>query len=192
MEASALTTASHRGLLVRRSPLLRLQSDERLVTLIRGGHDRAFEVLFDRYQSRLLAFCRHLLSSLQDAEDVLQEVFVAAHTAMLADDRPIKARPWLYRIARNRCLNYLRRPVAEGHETMDMLPHHNGATTLEEVERRGESRALLGDMAELPETQRTALLLREIDDLSYTEVAQAMGTTLPAVKSLLVRARMAL
>src|SRR6266513_2839182 len=115
MEASALTTASHRGLLVRRSPLLRLQSDDRLVALIRGGHDRAFEVLFDRYQSRLLAFCRHLLSSLQDAEDVLREVFVAAHTAMLSDDRPIKARPWLYRIARNRCLNHLRRPRSEEH-----------------------------------------------------------------------------
>ena len=63
MEASALTTASHSGLLARRSPLLRLQSDEKLVALIRDGHVRAFEVLFDRYQDRLLGFCRHLLHS---------------------------------------------------------------------------------------------------------------------------------
>src|SRR5438105_2991124 len=63
MEASALTTASHSGLLARRSPLLRLQSDEKLVALIRDGHDRAFEVLFDRYQSRLLMFCRHLVGT---------------------------------------------------------------------------------------------------------------------------------
>src|SRR5436189_1366422 len=145
MEASALTTASHRGLLVRRSPLLRLQSDERLVTLIRGGHDRAFEVLFDRYQSRLLAFCRHLLSSLQDAEDVLQEVFVAAHTAMLADDRPIKARPWLYRIARNRCLHHLRKPGADGQDSMDVHPHGNGVTTLDRVQRREEIRTIVAD-----------------------------------------------
>jgi RNA polymerase sigma factor (sigma-70 family) len=192
MAASALTTASHSGLLVRRSPLLRLQGDERLVALIRDGHDRAFEVLFDRYQSRLLAFCRNLLNSLQDAEDVLQEVFVAAHTAMLADDRPIKARPWLYRIARNRCLNHLRRPVAQGQDSMDVLPHENGTTTLERVQGREELRAIVADMNELPETQRSALLLREIDDLSYPEIAQAMGTTLPAVKSLLVRARMSL
>ena len=51
-----------------------------------------------------------MLGSTEDAEDVLQEVFAAAYNAMLADDRPINARPWLYRIARNRCLNHLRRP----------------------------------------------------------------------------------
>ena len=76
----------------------------------------AFEALFDRYHSRLLAFCRHMLRSTEDAEDVLQEVFVKAHAAMLADERPINARPWLYRIARNRCLNHLRRPAPEGQD----------------------------------------------------------------------------
>jgi len=192
MEASALTSAGHSGLLARRSPLLRLQSDERLVALIREGHDRAFEVLFDRYQTRLLAFCRHLVNSVQDAEDVLQEVFVAAHGAMLADERAINARPWLYRIARNRCLNHLRRPVAEGQDSMDIHAHSNGANTLEQVQNREELRQIFSDVHDLPETQRTALVLREIDDLSYTEIAQAMGTTLPAVKSLLVRARMSL
>src|SRR5262245_27370378 len=169
MEASALTTASHGGLLGRRSPLLRLQSDEKLVALIREGHDRAFEVLFDRYQARLLTFCRHLLHSAPDAEDVLQEVFVAAHTAMIADERPISARPWLYRIARNRCLNYLRRPVPEGQDSMDVHPHEHGTTTLEQVQQREELREIVADMKELPETQRTAMVLREIDDLTYTE-----------------------
>src|SRR6185436_17971022 len=83
-----------------RSPLLRLQSDEKLIALIRRGQHGAFDALFQRYQSRLLAFCRHMLGSTEDAEDVLQEVFTAAFNAMLADDRPINARPWLYRIAR--------------------------------------------------------------------------------------------
>ncbi len=193
MEASALTTTSQSGVLSRSTPLLRLQGDDRLVAMIRQGHDRAFEVLFDRYQSRLLAFCRHMLRSPQDAEDVLQEVFAAAHTAMLADDRPINARPWLYRIARNRCLNHLRRPPgAEGIDSMDIHPHENGTSTLEYVQRREELRAIVADVQDLPETQRTALVLREIDDLSYTEIAQAMGATMPAVKSLLVRARMSL
>ncbi len=192
MEASALTHASRGGLLGRRSPLLRLQGDERLVALIREGNEHAFEVLFDRYHSRLLAFCRHMLRSAEDAEDVLQEVFVKAHAAMLADTRAINARPWLYRIARNRCLNHLRRPVPEGQDSMDIMPAEGGVTTADRVQKREEFRALIVDVGDLPETQRTALLLREIDALSYEEIAAAMDTTIPAVKSLLVRARMSL
>jgi RNA polymerase sigma factor (sigma-70 family) len=192
MEASALTTASHGGLLGRRSPLLKLQGDEKLVALIRQGHEHAFDVLFERYHSRLLAFCRHMLRSTEDAEDVLQEVFVKAHAAMLADDRPINARPWLYRIARNRCLNHLRRPVADGQDSMDILVGEGGVTTADRVQKREDFRQLVADVQDLPETQRTALLLREIDALSYEEIAQTMDTTVPAVKSLLVRARMSL
>ena len=192
MEASALTHAGRRGLLPRRSPVLRLQGDERLVALIRSGHDRAFEALFDRYHGRLLAFCRSMLKSEQDAEDVLQEVFVAAHKAMLGDDRRINVRPWLYRIARNRCLNHLRKPVPEGQDTMDFHPHENGTTTDDRVQKREELRLLIADVQMLPETQRTALLLREIDALSYEEIAEAMDGTIPSVKSLLVRARITL
>jgi RNA polymerase sigma factor (sigma-70 family) len=193
MEASTLTHASSRaGILGRRSPLLKLQGDEKLVALIREGHEHAFEVLFERYHSRLLAFCRHMLRSQEDAEDVLQEVFVKAHAAMLADDRHINARPWLYRIARNRCLNHLRRPVPEGQDSMDVLVGEGGVTTAERVQRREEFRALVADVRDLPETQRTALLLREMDALSYEEIAETMDTTVPAVKSLLVRARMSL
>jgi RNA polymerase sigma factor (sigma-70 family) len=192
VEASALIHASRRGLLARRSRVLKLQGDEKLVALIRAGHDRAFEALFDRYHSRLLAFCQHMLSSKEDAEDVLQDVFVAAHKAMLADNRRINVRPWLYRIARNRCLNHLRRPVPEGQDSMDILPHENGASTLERVQNREEFRRLVADVGHLPETQRTALLLREVDAMSYEEIAQAMDTTVPSVKSLLVRARITL
>ena len=193
MEASTLTPATSRaGILGRRSPLLKLQGDERLVALIRDGHDHAFDVLFERYHSRLLAFCRHMLRSTEDAEDVLQEVFVKAHAAMIADDRHINVRPWLYRIARNRCLNHLRRPVPEGQDSMDVMVGENGVTTAERVQKREDFRALVVDVGELPETQRTALLLREMDALSYEEIALTMDTTIPAVKSLLVRARMSL
>jgi len=193
MEASTLTHASSRaGILGRRSPLLKLQGDEKLVALIRDGHEHAFEVLFERYHSRLLAFCRHMLRSQEDAEDVLQEVFVKAHGAMLADERHINARPWLYRIARNRCLNHLRRPVPEGQDSMDILVGEGGVTTADRVQCREDFRALVADVRDLPETQRTALLLREMDALSYEEIAETMDTTVPAVKSLLVRARMSL
>ncbi len=145
-----------------------------------------------RYQPRLLAFCRHMLGSQEDAEDVLQEVFAASFNAICADERPINARPWLYRIARNRCLNHLRRPQPAGQDSMDVFERDGGITTADTVHKREEFRHIVADVQELPETQRTALLLREIDALSYEQIAEAMDTTVPSVKSLLVRARVAL
>jgi RNA polymerase sigma factor (sigma-70 family) len=174
------------------SPLLRLQPDERLIALTRRGQHAAFETLFSRYHSRLLSFCRHMLSSREDAEDVLQEVFAAAFNAVLADDRPINVRPWLYRIARNRSLNHLRRASAIGVDSMDIHFAEHGLSTGDQVLRREGFRQLIGDVQQLPETQRTALLLREIDALSYEQIAVAMDTTVPSVKSLLVRARISL
>ncbi len=192
MEASALTTASRRGLLVRRSPLLKLQRDEGLVSLVRSGNPGAFETVVDRYQARLLGFCRQMLGSTEDAEDVLQEVFVNAYKAMLADNREINLRPWLYRIARNRCLNHLRKPTPDATDTMDSLPEVEAASTHERAHNREEFRQLLKDVNKLPETQRSALLLREMDAMSYEDIAHSMETTVPSVKSLLVRARISL
>jgi len=174
------------------SPLLRLQGDERLVALTRRGNQAAYEALVARYQARLLAFCRHMLSSREDAEDVLQEVFAAAFNAMLADDRAINVRPWLYRIARNRCLNHLRKQTAIGVDSMDIHLAEHGTTTADKVHDREDFRQLVADVQTLAETQRTALLLREIDALSYEQIAEAMETTVPSVKSLLVRARVSL
>src|SRR5688572_32794315 len=108
------------------SPLLRLQSDERLIVLVRRGNNAAFETLVARYQARLLAFCRHMLASREDAEDVLQEVFTAAFNAILADSREINVRPWLYRIARNRSLNHLRKTQAVGVDSMDVHLSEHG------------------------------------------------------------------
>ncbi|MEA2255375.1 MAG: hypothetical protein QOG35_1420, partial [Solirubrobacteraceae bacterium] len=156
------------------------------------GNQAAYEAMVARYQSRLLAFCRHMLGSREDAEDVLQEVFAAAFNAMIADERPLNVRPWLYRIARNRSLNHLRRTQAIGVDSMDVHLSDNGASTADKVHRREEFRQLVQDVQGLPETQRTALLLREIDALSYDQIAEAMETTVPSVKSLLVRARVSL
>jgi RNA polymerase sigma factor (sigma-70 family) len=193
MEVSALKYHGHAGTgLHGRSPLLRLQSDERLITLLRRGNTAAFEVLVSRYESRLLAFCRHLLGSREDAEDVLQEVMTAAFNAIVADERPINVRPWLYRIARNRSLNHLRRTQAIAVDTMDFQLSEHGATTADKVHEREAFRLLVGDIHELPETQKTALVLREMDAMSYEQIAEAMETTVSSVKSLLVRARLSL
>ena len=189
MEVSALKTPV---VLRGPTPFLRLQSDERLVEMTRRGNQAAYEALVARYQSRLQSFCRHMLGSKEDAEDVLQEVFAAAFNAMLADDRPINVRPWLYRIARNRSLNHLRRQRAVGVDSMDVHLAEGGITTADKVQRREDLRLLVSDVQDLAETQRTALLLREIDALSYEQIAEAMETTVPAIKSLLVRARVSL
>ncbi len=192
MEVSSLSHPSSIAGLRGPSALLRLQSDERLIALTRRGQHAAFEVLCARYQSRLLSFCRHMLASREDAEDVLQEVFAAAFNAVLADERDINVRPWLYRIARNRSLNHLRRASAIGVDSMDVHYSEHGLSTGDKVMRRESFRELIADVHELPETQRTALLLREIDALSYEQIADAMETTIPSVKSLLVRARISL
>jgi RNA polymerase sigma factor (sigma-70 family) len=174
------------------SPLLRLASDERLIELTRRGQQAAFEALVGRYQVRLLAFCRHMLRSREDAEDVLQEVFAAAFNAILADSREINVRPWLYRIARNRSLNHMRRQSAIGVDSMDTHFADAGQSTSERAHKREEFRLLVEDIGHLPETQRSALVLREMDALSYEQIADVMDTTVPSVKSLLVRARIGL
>jgi DNA-directed RNA polymerase specialized sigma24 family protein len=75
---------------------------------------------------------------------------------------------------------------------MDVMVGDNGVTTADTVQKREDFRNLVVDVQDLPETQRTALLLREIEALSYEDIALTMDTTIPAVKSLLVRARMSL
>src|SRR3954471_1478095 len=134
-----LSTAAHAGALsaapTLRSPLLRFAADEKLIALVRRGRDDAFEVLVDRYRARILAFCRNMLRSAEDAEDVLQEVLVNAYRAIRADTRPIAVKPWLYRIARNRCLNEIRKHGAATVESMDVFEAVE-PTTGETVERR--------------------------------------------------------
>jgi len=162
------------------------------VSLTRRGNEAAFETLIDRYRSRLLAFSRHMVGSTEDAEDILQEVFVSAYRAMLADDRELNVRPWLYRIARNRSLNHLRRPRPTGVDSMDVFEGGAAVATADRVHDKLDLEDLMQDVKKLPETQRTALMLREMGDLSYDQIAEAMDTSIPSVKSLLVRARVSL
>src|SRR5204863_198419 len=100
-----------------------------------------------------------------------------------ADDRPLNVRPWLYRIARNRSLNHLRKQQPIGVDSMDVHYSDGGLTTADKVHKREDFRMLLHDVQGLPETQRTALLLRETDALSYDQISEAMDTTAPSVKS---------
>src|SRR5436309_199775 len=89
------------------SAILACQSDERLVKLVREGHERAFEALVARYRAPLLRFCRRILPESR-TEDAVQQTFINAHSALLASDDALQLKPWLYTIARNASLNMLR------------------------------------------------------------------------------------
>ena len=193
MEASALRAPLAPTRIPGTARLLRLRSDEQLVAQFRDGSEEAFSVLHDRYRQRLFAYVRQMLpaGTRSDAEDVLQDVFVRAYFALRADDRPMAARAWLYRVAHNRCIDALRRPAPLPIE----LPEVAASDLYEpmaQASRREDLARLVTDLGRLPEQQRSALLMRELEGLSYADLAAALDCTLPAVKSLLVRARMGL
>jgi RNA polymerase sigma factor (sigma-70 family) len=170
--------------------LRRLASDERLVELVRAGDEPAFEALYDRHHRGILGFCRHMLGSVEEAEDAVQHTFLAAYRSLAADDgRQIHLRPWLYAIARNRCLSVLRarreRPMPEAFEPS--TEHLDDA-----VDRREDLRAMLRDLSALPDDQRAALVLAEMGDVSHDEIAAVLGVRRDKVKALVFQARSSL
>jgi RNA polymerase sigma factor (sigma-70 family) len=193
MEASAIHAPAALGRFPLGGGLLRLRSDEQLIAAFRSGNDEAFRVLHDRYRQRLFAYVRQMLSSCsrQDAEDVLQDVFVRAYGALRNDNREMNARAWLYRVAHNRCIDHLRRPIPPAAEIFE-VSRKPLLDPVEEAQRRDDLRQLVADVGQLPEQQRSALLMREIDGMTYADLANALDVTVPAVKSLLVRARVGL
>ncbi|HEY5318682.1 MAG TPA: RNA polymerase sigma factor, partial [Solirubrobacteraceae bacterium] len=181
MEASALQAPA--GLARARIsvgvPLLRLRSDDQLLALFRAGNEDAFRVIHDRYRQRLLAYARQMLpGSPQDAEDALQDVFVRAYSGLRASQRQLALRPWLYRVAHNRCVDELRRPVPPPPAVLHLVsaPPHD---PIAQVEQRESLRRLIADLRRLPAQQRSALLMRELGGMSYAEVATAMEVSVP-------------
>ncbi len=195
MEASALppSVALARTRLALGAPLLRLRSDEQLVSLFRGGNDEAFRTIHDRYRQRMFAYTRQMLSgSAVDAEDAVQEIFVRAYSGLRSSDRELALRAWLYRIAHNRCIDELRRPQSVATEAIPATVPNTGADPVVRLEQRDALKRLIADVQRLPDQQRSALLMRELAGMTYADVAGALGVSVPAVKSLLVRARVGL
>jgi RNA polymerase sigma factor (sigma-70 family) len=165
--------------------MLRLQTDERLLALARAGHEPAFAALFERYRTPLTRYCTRLLGAAR-AEDAVQQTFVSAHGAMMKNDDDIKLKPWLYRIAHNASLNLLR----SSHETAELDFESAGSDNVDEVvqlrERLSETLTAIGA---LPQRQRDALLLRELEGRSHEEIALALGVTEGSARQHLMRAR---
>src|SRR5215208_2070383 len=188
MEASVARRPARSGPRVP-ARLLRLASDERLVEYVRGGSEAAFEAMFDRHHRGILAFCRHMLGSADEAEDAVQHTCMAAYRSLLASRRPIQLRPWLYTIARNRCLSVLRARREQPVEHLDELQTENLSA---EVQRRQDLRDLLRDVGDLPDEQRAALVLAEVGGISHDEIAQVLGVQREKVKALVFQARSSL
>jgi RNA polymerase sigma-70 factor (ECF subfamily) len=169
----------------------RAATDEQLVALVRSGDDRAFAAIHDRYQPRLVAYARRLLGGAHhDAEEVVQDAFVRALHALRADEREMALKAWLYTIVRNRALDVLRRPV----RTTDIEPHvpllrDTGADPHERAARAEELDALVDGLKRLPERQRTALVLYELDGASHRAIARRLQVTTGGSKALVCRAR---
>lgn len=169
-------------------------TDEDLVARFRAGDDAAFTEIHARFRPALIAFARRMLrSSGHDAEDIVQDALIRAYRGLRVTDRPMVLRPWLYMIVRNRALDELRAPQRntcfDDEVGLAAVPAPDPAQCAAE---RDEMRQLVAEIGRLPERQRMALVMREFDGRSHAETARALHTTVPATKSLIVRARSSL
>jgi RNA polymerase sigma factor (sigma-70 family) len=192
----------HRRLVMRTDPLqsstrpetpravpLKVASDELLVAQVRAGSERAFEALFERHRRGVLALCRGMLGSTADAEDALQYTFLAAYRDLTRSQKPIVLRPWLYMIARHRCVSLVR---ARRERPVDELPDAPVDRLTAEVATREDLRTTVADIGRLPSDQRAALILVEFWDVPRDEIARILGCHRDKVRALVFQARRSL
>lgn len=174
--------------------------DRDLVAGVRGGDDRAFEILFQRYQPRIAAYVRGMLRDHGRAEDITQEVFISALRRMREEsEREILFKPWIYEIAKNRCIDAFRRSRHTSEVSFDArdaigAAEHGrlaepGATPDSAVEGKVAIDNLCGAFGGLSPVHHDILVLRELEGLSYREIGDRLGLSRPAVESTLFRAR---
>src|SRR5262245_51065293 len=169
--------------------LLRAQSDERLVLLVRGANERAFEAIVDRYRKPLQRYCERALPRSR-AEDVVQQVLLKAWSA-LSDGTEVRClKPWLYRIATTTMFESARAPGYDYDELRRSLLVPDGPEA--EAEQNAIIRGTLAGLAALPEAQREALLRDAFEGQSRAQIAEALGVSEGAVRQLLYRARLTL
>jgi RNA polymerase sigma factor (sigma-70 family) len=169
-------------------PALRAQPDRRLVKLAREGYEAAFEEIVRRYRRPLDRFAAAIVGG--RSEDVTQDAFSKALLALRGTTTEIELRPWLYRIVRNTALNDLRDGPPATEELGEAIP--GGRSPAEEVEGREEIGELMQRLRALPEPQRAAIVMRELEGLSHEEIAAALGVSGGAARQAIYRGRMAL
>lgn len=157
--------------------------EDSLIVRAKAGDDRAFEALMRRHERSVLGLCTRLLGSGGEAEEAAQDVFFRFYRALGQFDAERAVEPWLFRIAWNACRDRLRRrrPSVELTDGVALVP------------ARAEWGLVLAElrqaMERLPDKERSALLLREVDGLETEEVAERLGTSVVTVRSQISRAR---
>ena len=166
-------------------------TDAHLVRRVRAGSDAAYETIVARYREPLTGFAAKLLGGHHaDAEDVVQDAFIRALPALRASDRPMVLRPWLYMIVRNRAFDLRRaqRPT-DPSERLALVAAPDHADPALSAAARAELEQVVAELGRLPERQRLALVRHELGGVPHRELAEELGTSVAATKSLLVRAR---
>jgi RNA polymerase sigma factor (sigma-70 family) len=167
-----------------------LLGDERLARSVTRGNERAFATIYDRYHQRLYRYCYSLLRDRDDAYDALQSTLANAFAALRAGRRDAPLRPWLFRIAHNEAITVVRlrgRDLTQGDAVESCVP-----SAEDRAGERARLALLVKDLHELPERQRSALLMRELSGLSYLDIAIALGISTHTVKHTLFAARRSL
>jgi RNA polymerase sigma-70 factor (ECF subfamily) len=165
---------------------------------LKRGDERAFKVLFDKYKRRIVNYARRFVSSPERAEDAAQETFLRLYRSRESYEPKSKFRTYLYHIATNTCLNHVRKRdwLVREEEQEESVTERLVDTAFARPEDAlaGEELRVLVEraLATLPEGQRTALVLLRFEDMSYEEIATVMDASVPAVKSLLNRAKVEL
>jgi RNA polymerase sigma factor (sigma-70 family) len=186
MEAGTMPGLAPAGALGLASPKLKLAPDAHLVSLVRQGRTAAFETVYDRHHRAIRSFCRHLLGDVEEAEDAVQHTFLAAYNDLIDSEKPIRLRAWLFTIAHNRCYTLLRARREQPAADLAEVPTEGLAT---QVQRREDLRDLIVDLRRLPDDQRAALVLAELDALTHEEVGNVLGVPREKVKALVFQAR---
>ena len=176
------------------SPGSTVATDEQLVAAARDGSDEAFEVLFTRYRDRIIAQVRTMVHDQGRSEDIVQETFISALRNLRATDQEIIFRPWIHQIARNACIDHLRRVKRTEEISIDSDDFHpdfegrlaeRGPATEITVLQRQDIDDLQQAFGGLPASQHEILVLREFEGLSYQEIGRRMRLTPAAVESML-------
>lgn len=184
--------------MLRKQPHLDSQTTESsLVAQLKDGNEAAFKQVFEAHRDRIYNTILYMIQSAEEAKDLTQEVFVEVFLSIENFKAQSKLSTWIYRIAINKALNYQRFKKAKKRlgavlsifnlSPVDDAPDfvHPGIL----LENKELSASLYKAINQLPDKQKTAFVLRQLEDLSYNEIAEVMQTTIPSVESLLFRAK---
>src|ERR1700736_4204036 len=171
--------------------------DVRLMALVGRGDTAAFEDLIERHQSLVAGTIARMLGSNSDVEDIAQQVFIRVWKSAGRYVSRAKFTTWLLKITRNLVFNELRRSKRHAYVPMQPDPEMEELPVKDAVDQAPDALLLEAELQRkieeailsLPESQRMALILRRYEDLSYEQIAEILDLSVPAVKSLLFRAR---